>query len=373
VTADGGTLTLATTAFPDIDGNGSEDGLLVTGAETIHITTDRGSPFPFNGQITIGLGGRFLMDFDGLSIGSVPTPGQMTLSGGTYEAPELILSSLLLVNTVASTIDSASQFRSGSSSTLNRDLKLEGGARIFAGAVFAGSGDLIVEPGTTLDVADGVSLGVDLVNHGVVNPGASPGIVAVVGYFRQASGGTLQVEIAGVDNSDPNNPQYDALNATGWMHVEGRLEISLLDGFMPEYGDIFDVLDFGNMGVTEFDVIELPELVGRKIWNTSDLYITGEISVIGMLHGDTDTDWDVDSDDYNALVAAFGSAGDWRTDFNEDGRVDLTDFALQRANFGVGAGGSPLGDPTIETPEPATLTLLAVGGLAVLKNRRGRK
>ena len=74
-----------------------------------------------------------------------------------------------------------------------------------------------------------------------------------------------------------------------------------------------------------------------------------------------------------ALVAAFGSKGDRHTDFNEDGRVDLTDFALQRASFGVGAGSSPLSNPTIETPEPATLTLLAIGGLAVLKNLRRRK
>ena len=57
--------------------------------------------------------------------------------------------------------------------------------------------------------------------------------------------------------------------------------------------------------------------------------------------------------------------GDDSADFNGDGRVDLADFAIMRANFGFGVPSAPEYGATI--PEPATLTLLALGGLAMLR------
>ena len=93
-----------------------------------------------------------------------------------------------------------------------------------------------------------------------------------------------------------------------------------------------------------------------------------------MLAGDTDGDWDVDVDDLDVLLATFGGAADWRTDFNEDGRVDLADFVIMRANFEEGVGSSTnANNVTIITPEPTTMGMLALGGLAVLKRRRRRK
>ena len=141
--------------------------------------------------------------------------------------------------------------------------------------------------------------------------------------------------------------------------------------FPPANGDTFDILDFASVS-GEFDPfgpLDLPGLVGRKVWDTSALYSTGEISVVGMLAGDTDVDWDVDSDDLANLITVFGGEGDWHTDFNEDGRIDLTDFAMMRANFGASVGSSPGADPGAATPEPATLILLA-GGLPLLLKRK---
>ena len=181
-----------------------------------------------------------------------------------------------------------------------------------------------------------------------------------------SAGALLEIELDGTVGGD----EYDQLDVAGSLDLGGTLQVSLIDGFAPGVGDTFDIFDFGVLGDSEFDSIELPELVGRKAWDASDLYITGEISVIGMLDGDTDADWDVDVSDYDAFIGAFGAAGDWRTDFNEDGRVDLADFALMRGNFDAGGGLAPQGSVTATTPEPASAVLLVLGLGAVLRRRK---
>jgi len=89
-----------------------------------------------------------------------------------------------------------------------------------------------------------------------------------------------------------------------------------------------------------------------------------------MMAGDTDVDWDVDSDDYDTLITTFGEGPDWRTDFNENGVIDIADFAILRTHYGEGVSSpSGVGD-SATTPEPATLSLLALAGLTVLRRQK---
>jgi len=89
-----------------------------------------------------------------------------------------------------------------------------------------------------------------------------------------------------------------------------------------------------------------------------------------MLDGDTNLDWEVDADDLANLAAVFGAEGDFHTDFNEDGRVDLEDFAIMRDNFGEGVASAPSGDTAVAAPEPATLALMVLGVPAMLRRRK---
>ena len=87
--------------------------------------------------------------------------------------------------------------------------------------------------------------------------------------------------------------------------------------------------------------------------------------------GDTDEDHDVDDIDYANLIAQFGGPpGADSADFNGDGKVNLEDFAIMRENFGFGVISAPDVEPGAATPEPATLMLLALGGLAVIRRPR---
>jgi len=87
--------------------------------------------------------------------------------------------------------------------------------------------------------------------------------------------------------------------------------------------------------------------------------------------GDTNGDNIVNDLDYDNLLAQFGGApGVESADFNADGLVDLADFALQRGNFGFGVFPAPDSEFAAAIPEPATLSLLTLGCLAVLRRRR---
>ncbi|MDP6634351.1 MAG: PEP-CTERM sorting domain-containing protein [Phycisphaerae bacterium] len=235
------------------------------------------------------------------------------------------------------------------------ELRASGGCSMVFFGELTGSGDL-TGPGTKYFEDD-------------LRPGSSPTEMSIGGNVVFGPFSSLEIELGGLAGGD----QYDRLTVAGSLTPGGTLKVVLIDEFAPAVDDTFDILDWDTLAAAEFGAVDLPDLVGRKVWDISDMYTTGEISVIGMLPGDTDIDWDVDDADYDAFVSVFGSAGDWRTDFNEDGRVDLADFVIMRGNFGFGVESPLSGNPEITaTPEPATLGMLALGGLALVRRRKRR-
>lgn len=103
----------------------------------------------------------------------------------------------------------------------------------------------------------------------------------------------------------------------------------------------------------------------------------GTIPEFATRIGDANHDWIVSADDFASVQANFGNTGDsWIPgDANGTGTVSADDYISVQGNFGnisdypifgttAGLGGG------IPIPEPGTLCLLAISGLAVL--RRGR-
>ncbi|MCY2931972.1 MAG: PEP-CTERM sorting domain-containing protein [Planctomycetota bacterium] len=94
--------------------------------------------------------------------------------------------------------------------------------------------------------------------------------------------------------------------------------------------------------------------------------------------GDFNRDGEVGTEDFGILKEGFGlgrlpfgNHDSWTLgDANDDGEIGVEDFGLLKAHFGEDGG--PTGTyPLSNVPEPATLTLVALAGLAMV--RRGRR
>jgi hypothetical protein len=115
------------------------------------------------------------------------------------------------------------------------------------------AGSTRVAAGATLGAPTGVQiLGGELtgagavfanvVNGGTVRPGSGgPGVLTIAGAYTQTAAGVLDIQLGG---TAPGSG-YDRLLDTASATLGGTLTVSTVGGFLPNFGDFFDVLTFG--------------------------------------------------------------------------------------------------------------------------------
>jgi hypothetical protein len=88
--------------------------------------------------------------------------------------------------------------------------------------------------------SSGCILDASLTNGGTVLPGASPGTLAIAGgnNYHQTATGTLLMELGG----NSAGTQYSQLAVAGAASLAGSLNLRLINGFIPQPGDTFQVL-----------------------------------------------------------------------------------------------------------------------------------
>ncbi len=104
------------------------------------------------------------------------------------------------------------------------------------------------------------------------------------------------------------------------------------------------------------------------MWNTAlTAYEMKALSrvPVDFLYGDANGDGMVTAGDYASVCSHFGDMGDPGIpgDANLDGVVSAGDYASVQSNFGSTSGGQIL-------PEPATMSLVIVGGLSLIRRRK---
>ena len=141
----------------------------------------------------------------------------------------------------------------------------------------------------------------------------------------------------------------------GDFDEDGDVDADDIDTLCANLGNAAYDLD-GDSDADEDDLIFLVEQYAQ--WDS------GAAAGVGTYRGDFNLNGLVNATDLAIMANGFGLPGGYSDgNVNCDTVVNATDLAILAANFGLTAPGAPV-------PEPASLVLLSLGGLALLRRRR---
>jgi len=120
--------------------------------------------------------------------------------------------------------------------------------------------------------------------QGKVSPGNSPGCVTDQGNVIFEGSAWLEIELGGPTACTG----YDQYSVNLSLTLNGpSLNVSLYGGFVPQAGQSFDILNWGSLAGT-FGTVNLPALPAGLIWDQSQLYTQGVLTVQDEHAEDTD-------------------------------------------------------------------------------------
>jgi len=253
--------------------------------------------------------------------------------------------------------------------TTNRGLiDVQNGTLSFYNLLTQTAGETRLHRGTTLSVSNPLAMqGGKLTGAGQLNgalnntagtiapgiddpdqPDLNPlGILTINGDLTLGNDAVFEVELAGTDNSDPANPQYDQLivgrsGYTRTVQLNGTLRVKARDGYTPATGDAFDILVHSSSSwnrTGEFHTVEVDPNTLPCV-QVEVRYLSDRVQlVVARAPGSADINRDgcVDDADLLAVLFAFGQTGsNLAEDINCDEVVDDADLLSVLFAFGSG-------------------------------------
>lgn len=259
-----GTLTVADGGLVSVGGNaliGVQNG--ATGSVSV---TGAGSRLEVTGGDMIIGGNALATATTATGSASIGDGGEVTVSGitrihggGDPSSVVLAAGGTLITYGLDATGGGEFHFNAG-------ELRLMGGSMLLNSTVDVPHGGILGGVGNIIG---------DLMNAGIVAPGLSPGLLFVEGDYIQASGGVIEIEIAGLASGGG----HDVLAGTGSATLSGIIRV-ILDGYNPVEGDSFQILGFSSFVDDGFAFDFSSAMLGPGLyWNTDQFLSDGTLLV----------------------------------------------------------------------------------------------
>jgi hypothetical protein len=374
LSAGNGTHLIVETASDDNDWDGAANtGQLVANFNRTLEIRDTGAAFAFGGTVSAASGGRVYASGFGLNF----QPGStLSLTAATFQSDESsdLGGTVTIGAGTASTIQVQNNrflsFETGSATTLNGNLQLlNNNIIIEQGATFSGPGALVVPDGSHVVGNNLANIGVLVDMQGAFRPGNFNGIGRVDLFdYQQGPGGELYVEMIGTALN-----AFDRLVASGDVIVDGYLNIDIDEVapmvlFAPVLGNTFNIITANSVTGT-FDAVDVSGMPAGLAFRVNYLSNAVQLEVVAepFFSADFDDDGDVDTTDYAIWDGAWdlNQLGDADGDNDSDGN----DFLLWQRQYGskpIVAAQQPAQGAV---PEPAGAGLAAIG-IALAWGRR---
>lgn len=109
------------------------------------------------------------------------------------------------------------------------------------GAILDFSGSSTYTNNGTIGGSGTIGIGGPLDQNGTLSPGSSPGILTFTGGPNFSSTSDIVIELGG----NTVGTEYDQVDISGTVSLDGSLTASLISGFVPSAADTFNVVKFG--------------------------------------------------------------------------------------------------------------------------------